>query len=69
MRIEKIQWERIEEYKFPEPMCSCGNKARWILRYDVLEHSLQEYACSDHRDTGQFVCYAGKGYCDVKEIV
>lgn len=82
MKIEKIQWERVDEsdYKFPpeysntaeyfgEPMCDCGKRAKWVLYYDILEHSFWRHACNDHKDTGQFLCYAGKGHCAIKEIV
>ncbi len=82
MKIEKVQWERVDEsdYKFPpeysneakyfgEPICNdCNRRASWVLRYDVLEHSFWHHACSDHKATGQFIQFAGKE-CTIIEAV
>jgi hypothetical protein len=57
MKIEKVQWERSEI----DSMCDdCNRRATWVLNYDILEYSFWRHACSDHKETGQFLCYAGK---------
>lgn len=67
MNIEKLQWQRTDEKDCP---CdNCSRRASWVIRYDVLEHSYWKHSCSEHRESGKFVCYAGNGYCEIKEIV
>jgi hypothetical protein len=69
MNINKIKWERIEE-DFREPICKyCNQEAKWVLGYNVYEEWFWQYACSDHKDTGQFVALSNSGECTIKEIV
>ena len=52
----KAYWERVD-FDYCD---QCDNAAKWEAKYQILEFYFCERVCSEHKHTGQMICFSKK---------